>query len=104
MPVVADRIAICAAADGLSFEPNVVRLESGGYISVWVSGLPENADRNNVGVFLDSARLVTEYVENRQCEALQVNARLPETIKRGTYSLKVRLEGVESASLPVRVE
>ena len=104
MPVVADRIAICAAADGLSFEPDIVRLESGGYLSLWVSGLPENADRNNVRVFLDSARLVTEYVENRPCEALQVNARFTETIKRGTYSLKVRLEGVESASLPVRIE
>lgn len=104
VPVVTDRIAICAVADGLSFEPDIVRLESGGYLSVWVSGLPENADRNNVRVFLDSVRLVTEYVENRQCEALQVNARLPETIKRGTYSLKVCVEDVQSPSLPVRVE
>ena len=39
-----------------------VKLADGGFISCWVTGLPENCDRANIGVYLGETRLRVEYV------------------------------------------
>jgi hypothetical protein len=89
-------------ADASDWTPNRVR---GQHIAMWVKGLPENADRNNVRVTLGGEPLTVEFVETGAPEtARQVNARRKgATGMPGTQRLEVHL-GPVSASLHVPVD
>jgi len=84
VPLEASSLKIASACDGVTWEPGRVSLARG-YLSLWVEGLPRNADIRNVRVSLDGARQRVTYVGHDG----QVN---------------VRLTGVEPGRRPVRVE
>lgn len=104
LPLIVDRAPVIkAVGDGRSFKPGCLYIREGAVVSVWVSGLPENADRNNVIVFLNGAQLQTEYVSAPPSEVFQVNARLPESFGAGIYSLTVCVAGVASEPVPLQL-
>jgi tRNA (mo5U34)-methyltransferase len=84
VPVEASPLRIASACDGISWESDRVSLARG-YLSLWVVGLPRNADVRNVRVSIDGARQRVTYVGRDG----QVN---------------IRLAGVEPGRRPVRVE
>jgi hypothetical protein len=87
MPVKVDRLKIKSACDGQRWTPEV---RAGGYVSCWVEGLPENADRANTTVWLDERKLRVEYVGNGQ-----INAEIPKGVE-GRVELSVECGGARS--------
>ena len=53
MPVVADHVEIRAVCDGQTWKQNEIDSRKGNVVAMWIAGLPENADMNNVRAFLD---------------------------------------------------
>jgi tRNA (mo5U34)-methyltransferase len=98
-------VAIAAVQDGTTWERDELRLHSGNALTLWVEGLPENADRENVVVLLDGRRLPIAYIApfDPDGRARQVNAEVPEGVPTGTSELVTRLGGHSSEPSPVRI-
>jgi tRNA (mo5U34)-methyltransferase len=76
----------------------------GSFVSVWVGGLPENADRANTRVRLGDTRLTVEYVGESDAAGLrQVNAAVPADVPAAQYPLTVECADVVSPGWPMRV-
>jgi tRNA (mo5U34)-methyltransferase len=96
LPVAADRIQVKSLCDARTYVPNQLDLGQGRWLSLWVEGLPENADRNNIYVFLDGRKLRLTHVERGGNEARQVNAEIPAETPRGSTSIGVSIAGKRS--------
>jgi uncharacterized protein (TIGR03437 family) len=74
-----------------------------GFASLWVHGLPRNADRNNVKVNIAGSRQVTTFVGPPGLDGLtQVNLKLRANTAEGKQQLDVEFGGV--SALPVTIE
>jgi tRNA (mo5U34)-methyltransferase len=102
LPAHTDSVAIQGACDGRTWTPGETAAES--FLSCWIAGLPENADRANTRVRLGGARLAVDYVGEADATGLrQVNAAVPPEFAPGDYPLTVECGSAGSASLTVRV-
>jgi tRNA (mo5U34)-methyltransferase len=102
VPCVATGLTIKSAADAITWQPLrlACRNES---VAVWVSGLPRNADLNNVKVRIANRLLLTTFVGQPGADGTcQVNAKLlyPET--PGMQLLSVSLG--DTAADPIEIE
>jgi len=99
-----ERVAVKTAYDGRTWTPDHVSLAGGGFLSCWVDGLAENADRANTAVRLDGIRLRVEYVgEPDASGARQVNALVAAETARGDHRLQVECGGVQSGEYLLKI-
>ena len=104
IPVVTDRVVIAGVSDAFDWTPSEVHLGNGGFLSCWMEGLPENADRNNTRVVLGGARLDIDFLGELDEQGWrQANACVPNTLAEGEYELTVSCGGAESEGVVVRV-
>ncbi len=100
---VARRIAIAGIRDSLHWEADCVNVADGGYLSCWVEGLPENADRGNLRLWLGDAGMAVDFVGEPVGGRRQINARAPQACPKGELPLRVECAGVDSEPVQVRV-
>jgi len=105
MPLNVGNLVIHSASDAFSWEHGIVGQipDRRSAVSIWIRGLPANADRNNVTAFLGSMELDVDALKVFDAETVQVNALLPETFPAGKHSLKVSAGGCTSPPFPVEV-
>jgi tRNA (mo5U34)-methyltransferase len=110
LPIIVDvaprveRLAVKSAYDGRTWAPGQASLDGGGFLSCWVEGLPENADRANTAVLIDGERIRVEYVGDPDAAgARQVNALIPADTPQGGCRLRVECAGVHSGDYPLRI-
>jgi len=95
LPAVAAELRIEGVRDAVTFAEN----QTSGSLSCWIAGLPENADRGNVRLWLGAHRLQLTYVGEGQ-----VNAAVPEDCGPGEYELRAECGGARAiAAQAVRV-
>jgi hypothetical protein len=103
MPRSAERIVIAGVRDSLHSEADCVNVTESGYLSCWVEGLPENADRGNLRLWLGDARMAITFagepIEGRR----QINAKAPQDCPKGELPLRVECAGVMSEPVVVKV-
>ncbi len=69
-------LEIGGACDGVTWQPGEVSL-AGGFLSLWVVGLPENADRHNVRAEVDGRQQLVHFTGAADANGVrQVNVRL----------------------------
>jgi tRNA (mo5U34)-methyltransferase len=104
VPIEAKQIGLKEVFDGVAWTKGEVRVGQRGFVSCWVSGLPENADRANVRAFLGNRRLEVDYVGEPDAEGYrQVNAAVPADVGKGEQEFRVECAGVTSDAQVVRV-
>jgi len=104
MPLRTDRVTIVGACDGNTYTVNTVAVGDRGWVSAWVQGLPENCDRDNIRVLLDSTRLAIEYVGARDPDGnRQINAVIPGDARKGEHTLRIECAGSSSEGLPLKL-
>jgi tRNA (mo5U34)-methyltransferase len=97
LPLRVEHLALKGACDGTTWNAREVKAADGGFISCWVRGLPENADRANIGVYLGEKRLRVEYVSEPDAEGMrQINAALPLDAAKGPHACRVECAGVST--------
>jgi tRNA (mo5U34)-methyltransferase len=95
-------LTIDGACDGRSWTRG--ETAAGSFVSCWVGGLPENADRANTTVRLGDTRLPVDYVGEPDAAGLrQVNAAVPSDVATGEYGLTAESGGVRSRPWTMRV-
>ena len=96
----AERLEIKGVCDGVSWKPSQVSLANG-FLSLWVEGLPENADIANVKVHVGIHRQRVTFVGAPDVNGVrQVNARVEKCVA-GAGEVSVSFGGVRSAGLAV---
>jgi len=91
--------SITGACDGTTWSQNEINLSLGNVLSIWVTGLPENADRANVHVSLGGQRLAPVYIEAETGKlARQINVQVPDGAPIGELALEI------NGSDPVPIE
>jgi tRNA (mo5U34)-methyltransferase len=91
VPLDAAALEIASACDGVTWEPGRVSLARG-FLSLWVRGLPRNADVHNVKVRVDGVRQFVTYIGTDG----QVNIRIA-GVQPGRRPVRLECGGVSSA-------
>jgi len=95
LPLSPESIRVTGVSDAATWAADV----TSGKLSCWVEGLPENADRHNVRLWLGAHRLRVLWVG--EGEARQVNAAIPEDCPSGEYELRVECGGAKAETIKV---
>jgi tRNA (mo5U34)-methyltransferase len=103
-PLCVERLVLNGASDGTTWKPHEVKVADGGFISCWVTGLPENCDRANISVYLGKTRLHVPFISEPDSEGMrQINATLPPDVSMGEHSCRVECAGVSTEEWPLTV-
>jgi tRNA (mo5U34)-methyltransferase len=89
VPLAAGDIQIQSVSDGTTWAKSQLDLSRGDVLSLWVSGLPDNVDCNNLLVSLDGARLTVTYIEAAGEGARQLNVQAPKDLPVGPAAISV---------------
>jgi hypothetical protein len=85
-------------------QDEIVRDESGlGHVTLWLRGLSNNADRNNVRVHLNQQRVPVDFVSEPDAGIRQVNATIAESLGEGLFPLVVSHGEQETPSRQLRI-
>jgi tRNA (mo5U34)-methyltransferase len=104
VPPVAEQLQLKEVFDGVTWTKGEVKVGERGFLSCWVGGLPENADRANVRAFLGNRRLEVDYVGELNPDGFrQLNAIVPANVVPGEHEFRVECASVSSRTLPVAV-
>lgn len=88
MPLAVERLTLKGVADSLTWDAKI-HLAPEGFLSCWIDGLPENADRANVRLQLGAERLRVLYVGEQTAQGRQINAAVPGHLPPGAYPFYV---------------
>jgi len=103
IPLAAESLRIEGMCDSETWESGRVSAKHG-QLSVWVSGLPRNADVSNVKAFIGGRPQTTTYVGDApETSAMQINVRLINGSPKGAHSLHLEFANVRSESVPLQV-
>jgi tRNA (mo5U34)-methyltransferase len=104
LPAMASDLAIGHLFDAKTWKPNELDLSHGNFISLWVAGLPDNADKYNLRVFVNGKRIAVTFVERGGGSAMrQVNAAIPGQLPAGEAEVTLALGASASAPAGLRL-
>lgn len=105
LPAFSDALAIVGIADGVTWNRGEVHRANGGFVSLWIRGLPENADFHNLRIYVDGRRQQLQHLAPPDLQGnRQLNLQLEPSIQPGEYEVTLRFGTAEqqSARLTVR--
>jgi tRNA (mo5U34)-methyltransferase len=100
LPPVSQPVKIAAVQDGSSWESGQADWTSGGWVTVWVEGLSQEAGTGNTTVLISQ---IPHYPTAAVAKTGQVNIRLRPLIRAGVHEVVVVHRGVASAPVEMRV-
>ena len=102
VPEIANRLEIAACCDGFDWQAGRFSLAHR-FFSLWLRGLPENADRGNIKIELDGRRQQVDFAGPEDEGGLrQVNVLAAENTRPGKLRVVAEFAGVRSA--PAEIE
>ncbi len=103
MPVRTEPLTIGGCRDAVTANNGQVARSSGA-VSLWLTGLAENADAGNIRIRLGEHRLLVKFVASGgRGDNRQVNALLPGSISAGSYTLEVEHGGAVATTNGIQV-
>jgi hypothetical protein len=96
LPAIENAIRVRSVQDGVSWSTGEVHWNGGGWVTVWVEGLSEEADPGNTTVYVSGVPHKPELVDS---ERAQINFRLRPLFHSGKHELRIVHRGAESHEL-----
>lgn len=91
-------------SDGMSWERGQVSMAGGGFLSFWVSGLPEHRSALDMRVLLGGIPLQIIWIgPTEKSGSCQINAKIPPDLPKGSHDFQIEFAGVRSEPQAVRV-
>jgi len=89
------QLAVKDLSDGLSWRRGQVSIADGGFLSFWISGLPENRSALDMCVQLGEIPLQITWIGTTGVDGYcQINAKAPPDIAKGHHDFRVKYLGV----------
>jgi tRNA (mo5U34)-methyltransferase len=99
-----DQLTVKDVCDGKSWERGQVSIAGGGFVSFWLSGLPENRSALDMRVLLGDIPLQITWIGSTESSGYsQINAKVPPDLAKGAHDFQIRFAGVSSQPQVVRV-
>lgn len=99
-----DQLTVRDVWDGKSWKRGEVSIAAGGFVSFWVSGLPENRSALDLRVRLGELPLqITWLGPDESSGCCQINAKVPADIATGPHDFQITFAGVSSEPQTVQV-
>ena len=100
----ASNIRIAVVTDGRTWERNVIHDGIDSCISLWVSGLPEEATKGGIAVWLGGRELAAVFLSEADPRGLrQINVMRPSGAQPGDYAVAVGFQDAVSEAVSVRL-
>jgi len=100
----ASDIHIATVTDGRTWERNLVHDGIHSCISLWVSGLPEDATKMGIAVWLGDREVPAVFLSEADPQGLrQINVMRPSGVPPGDYAVAVEFHNAVSEAVPVRL-
>ena len=103
VPLQTGNLTIQGVCDGTAWAKNQIDLSRGDVLSLWIAGLPENADRSNLRVELAGRRLTVTHIESPGGAARQVNVQVPNDVPVGSHFVKVAIGLAQTGQAAVEI-
>ena len=103
MPLKPANLEIEGVRDGSLWTPDRIDLRHGKVLALWVKGLPENADRNNLHAWVNGARAEIVYLAGMDSDARQMNVQLPAKLPPGATQVEIALGDQPRIAAPIEV-
>ena len=99
-----NQLAVKDLSDGISWNRGEVSIADGGFMSLWVSGLPENRSALDLRVLLGEIPLQITWIGPTETTGYcQINAKVPPDVAKGPHDFQIQFAGVSSEPQVVRV-
>ena len=103
-PPNARQLVVKDVCDGMSWNRGEVSVADGGFVSFWVSGLPENRSALDMRVLLGDVPLQITWIGPTETSGYcQINAKVPPDLAKGPHDFQVSFAGVSSEPQVVKV-
>ena len=102
VPIGDAQLEITGVRDAVTWTVDRLDRSQGRYLCVWVPGLPQNADRNNLRILLDGCDAIISNLAPFAEGLHQVNVEVPPNVPAGNAMLTVHL--VHNTASPVAIE
>jgi hypothetical protein len=97
-------IVCMAVHDPATWKDSQIAVADTGFLTCWVTGLPENSDRHNVRAWLGDTRLLVSWVGPPDAAGVtQINTSVPAAVPPGAHALRIECGGVTSQDWTVVV-
>ncbi len=103
VPLDPTTLEILGVKDGDIWTPDRIDLRRGNILSLWVKGLPNHADRNNLRVWVNGHRGEVVFIAEADGEPRQMNVQVPAAVPAGTATIEIALGNQPRAAAPVEV-
>jgi tRNA (mo5U34)-methyltransferase len=91
LPLVTAEVQIRGMCDSKTWLKDQLDRSAGDVLSVWIAGLPENVDRNNLNVSIAGRRAWVAYIGADEGGARQINVEVPKDLPAGPAVLTVSI-------------
>jgi len=99
-----DQLAVKDICDGKTWSRGEVSIAEGGFVSFWLSGLPENRSALDTQVLLGEVPLQITYIgPTEKSGYCQINAKVPPDLAKGSHDFRVVCAGVASDPQAIKV-
>jgi tRNA (mo5U34)-methyltransferase len=98
MPLAVESLEIESVLDGITWKQNEVDLSKGHSLSLWAIGLPPNADKTNVRVYIGGNPRDVTFVKLADTGSHQINADIDPSSDAGEYEIEIECTGVRSSA------
>ncbi len=102
VPIGDAQIEISGVRDAATWIADRLDLSQGRFLCLWITGLPRNADRNNLRIFVDGHEAIISYFAPNAEGIRQVNVEIPHKLPSGIAMLTVHL--AHNAASPIAIE
>ena len=104
IPLETSEIIITGLQDGARWTEDQLDRTAGDVISLWATGIPDNADRANTWVIVGDRRLPFLFLEpGAAAQNRQLNIRVPAAFGPGEYQVFVQAGTIRSAPRAVQI-
>ena len=91
------QLAVKDLSDGNSWNRGEVSIADGGFMSFWVSGLPENRSALDLRVLLGEIPLQITWIGPTETSGYcQINAKVPPDLAKGSHDFQIQFAGASS--------
>ncbi len=99
VPLQVDHVAILGARDGKDWTPGRLIRQNGDGLSLWLAGLPGNADAHNLRILIDGVLVPVTYLADPDPLDRQVNCVVPSDFPPGAHTIAVQIGSVRAETV-----
>jgi hypothetical protein len=103
LPLEPTTLEILGVRDGAVWTLDCIDLRKGNVVALWVKGLPEQTDRNNLRAWMNGHRAAIVFISEAYRQPRQINVQLPPALAAGAAIVEIAIGSQPRVAAPIEV-